>query len=223
MTKKIGSNPAPWTYCGRIEYDKYDKNSAMPVSIRFLNIDYQFGTSNPYLREIYEFNPSEEVKNQKKSISAKNEVSPQRRATYKKPNKTERKGLVTTRVGQGPYREDLISKWNCECAITGINNKSILIASHIKRWKDSNSDERLDVDNGILLSPNFDALFDRHLISFDDDGFVLVNNTSIGISNCELIGMNKFGEIAGKKIKINVNEGMKKYLKEHRKIFRDKL
>ena len=50
----------------------------------------------------------------------------------------------------------------------------ILIASHIVPWKEASDNERLDVENGILLSPTIDALFDKHLISFNDDGSIII-------------------------------------------------
>jgi predicted restriction endonuclease len=52
----------------------------------------------------------------------------------------------------------------------------LLIASHIVPWRDSNDEEKLDVNNGILLSPNYDALFDKHLISFMDSGDILLSD-----------------------------------------------
>ena len=63
--------------------------------------------------------------------------------------------------------------------MTGCNLEEILIASHIVPWKDCTDEERLDVDNGLLLSPNYDALFDKHLISFDEDGKLIGSNTII--------------------------------------------
>ena len=58
---------------------------------------------------------------------------------YNLPNKTERKGLVTTRVGQGIYRKMILQKWDDKCGVTGCNIKKILISSHIVPWKDSNN------------------------------------------------------------------------------------
>jgi hypothetical protein len=86
------------------------------------------------------------------------------------PNETERKGLVTSRVGQGAYRKRIIHRWEYKCAVTEFNKLEVLIASHIVPWSESNDNERLDADNGLLLSPTYDALFDRHLISFENDG-----------------------------------------------------
>jgi predicted restriction endonuclease len=50
------------------------------------------------------------------------------------------------------------------------------MASHIKPWSSSNDEEKLDVHNSILLSPNIDAFFDNHLISFDKNGHLVISN-----------------------------------------------
>ena len=60
---------------------------------------------------------------------------------------------------------------------------------------------------GILLSPTYDALFDKHLISFDDDGNILVSS-SINEKDKELLGLT--GDI-----KISVTEVMLPYLSRH--------
>lgn len=129
-----------------------------------------------------------------------------------KPNRTERKGLVTSRVGQGWYRVKLLEKWNNKCAVTNVTSKAILIASHIVPWRDSNKDERLDPENGILLSPNLDALFDKHLISFRDCGEILLSE------NLSIEDYNKLGVISDMRLS-TVSSGMKAYLKRHRESF----
>ncbi len=93
------------------------------------------------------------------------------------PNSTERSGLVTSRVGQGAYRKRIIHRWEYQCAVTGFNKLDILIASHIVPWSKATDAERLDVHNGILLSPTYDALFDKHLISFDHQGKILLSDS----------------------------------------------
>ncbi len=126
------------------------------------------------------------------------------------PDVTSRRGLVTSRVGQGAYRRKLLQRWDEKCAVTGCSITEILIASHIKPWSESNNKERLDVDNGILLSPLFDALFDRHLISFTNSGDIMVSNklTKFNLREFNITGEEK---ISG------LNEGNKMYLEEHRK------
>jgi hypothetical protein len=113
---------------------------------------------------------------------------------FSPPNETERKGLVTSRVGQGAYRKRIIHRWEYKCAVTGFDKLDILIASHIVPWADSNDYERLDVNNGILLAPNFDALFDKHLISFENNGKIILSDAiepqaykRIGLSGIEKI------------------------------------
>ena len=132
--------------------------------------------------------------------------SPKRR--YKLPTKTERKGLVTSRVGQGEYRQALLDKFEGKCAVTQLGIEEVLIASHIVPWRDSNDFERLDPDNGILLSPNYDALFDKHLISFEDSGEIIVS-PMIKPNQLSLLGIST-------EAKISVTELMKPYLARHR-------
>jgi len=105
---------------------------------------------------------------------------------WNKPNETERKGLVTSRVGQGAYRKSILYRWKFSCAVTGYNRKDILIASHIIPWNEASNHQRLDVHNGILLSPNYDALFDRHLISFADSGKILLSEVLLRTNYQEL-------------------------------------
>lgn len=93
---------------------------------------------------------------------------------------TERTALVKSRIGQGVFREELIKKYKSRCIITGINEKKLLIASHIKPWAASNNNERLSVENGLLLSPTFDKLFDCGLISFTNEGRILISTQLSG-------------------------------------------
>lgn len=85
---------------------------------------------------------------------------------------TEKKAIVLSRIGQGTFRKELINYWGC-CSVSGITSTWILIASHIKPWRVSNNNERLDVYNGLLLLPNLDKLFDKGYISFNTNGQVI--------------------------------------------------
>ena len=89
-----------------------------------------------------------------------------------------------------------------------------MISSHIVPWSESNDIERLDSENGILLSPNIDSLFDKHLISFEDNGSIIISSKVDEVNQISL-GINS-------QIKIPVSEGMKKYLKRHRERFNEK-
>ena len=126
------------------------------------------------------------------------------------PNETERQGLVTSRVGQGAYRKRIIHHWEYECAVTGFDKLDLLIASHIVPWKDANDYERLDVNNGILLSPAYDALFDRNYVSFDQKGNILLSD-KIDPRAYEQIG------VTGKEaIRKAFNMDQQMYLDNHR-------
>lgn len=117
--------------------------------------------------------------------------------------------MVTTRVGQGKYRRRLVSRWKNKCAVTGCGELRVLIASHILPWRDASPKQRIDVDNGLLLSPIYDGLFDRHLISFADDGKIMISKD---LSRSD---RKKFG-ITGSEQIMKLSEGNIKYLKLHR-------
>jgi putative restriction endonuclease len=85
---------------------------------------------------------------------------------------TQKQQLVLARRGQGVFKANVRLN-ETYCRLTGITDPQFLIASHIKPWRDSNDQEKLDGCNGLLLSPHVDRLFDRGLISFTDEGTVL--------------------------------------------------
>lgn len=87
-------------------------------------------------------------------------------------SKTEKEAIVKSRIGQGLFRKRLLEYWH-SCAITDIDIPWFLMASHIKPWRDSNNEERLDVYNGLLLVPGYDKLFDKGYISFSPEGNVI--------------------------------------------------
>jgi site-specific recombinase XerD len=89
-------------------------------------------------------------------------------------SETEKKTLIDARRGQGKFRDALRERWNDACAVTGCTVLAVLKASHIQPWKHSTNPERLNPANGLLLEANLDSLFDKHLISFKDDGEMLV-------------------------------------------------
>ncbi|MCL6373433.1 HNH endonuclease [Pectobacterium atrosepticum] len=93
----------------------------------------------------------------------------------KKLTNTEKETIIKIRIGQGAFRDKLIKKWK-GCQLTGCEHITLLKASHIKPWKDSDNRERLDVNNGLLLTPTYDTLFDKGFISFDKEGIMLVSD-----------------------------------------------
>lgn len=85
---------------------------------------------------------------------------------------TDRNALVIARRGQGLFKERVM-RLERKCRITGVEAPEHLRASHCKPWRDASNSERLDGENGLLLTPNADHLFDRGFIGFDDNGEVL--------------------------------------------------
>ncbi len=102
---------------------------------------------------------------------------------------TEKDSIVKSRVGQGTFRKELIEYWH-GCAVSQCPLTWMLIASHIKPWRDSDNQERLDAYNGLLLLPNYDKLFDMGYISFSQNGKIMCSRLldkfdreTIGITN----------------------------------------
>ena len=86
---------------------------------------------------------------------------------------TTRAALIQARLGQGIFRARVSNYWKSTCALTRVTVLPALRASHIKPWRDSSNEERLDAFNGLLLAGTADLLFDAGLISFADDGRIL--------------------------------------------------
>lgn len=87
---------------------------------------------------------------------------------------TVRRSLSLSRVGQGEFRANLLNLWDA-CAITSVDVPEILKASHIKPWKESTNQERLDPYNGLILTPTLDSLFDAGFVSFENNGGILLS------------------------------------------------
>lgn len=120
----------------------------------------------------------------------------------------ERESYVKTRVNQSYFRGDLL-KSQQKCCLCGVCNEEILIASHIKPWSVSESNEKLDPDNGLLLCANHDRLFDRGLISFDDTGKIIISE-KLSDEDRLLLNINS-------NMYITLNENRKRFLEFHRK------
>lgn len=102
---------------------------------------------------------------------------------------TERTQIIKARIGQERFKKCLLNREQ-KCSLCNIFNAEFLIASHIKPWKYSNHIERLDHNNGLLLCPNHDALFDKGHISFNKFGNIVLSS-KIDIDTFELMGINK--------------------------------
>ena len=121
--------------------------------------------------------------------------------------------LIKGRVNQSVFRDMLLFKYKY-CRLCPVGNDQMLVASHIKPWSESSQEERLDIDNGFLLCPNHDKLFDRGFITFDDEGKIRISKQ---LSDTDRIGLNVHDDM-----KIELTDGNRKYLEYHRdKIFKD--
>lgn len=131
---------------------------------------------------------------------------------YAALQETERSAIVKSRIGQGLFRKELIKKYNGCCVITGINEKKLLIASHVKPWAACSNEERLSPENGLLLSPTFDKLFDCGLITFADTGRIIISSQ---LSN-EVV--NKLHISATDTFNLKATSDLKKNLEYHRDV-----
>jgi hypothetical protein len=127
------------------------------------------------------------------------------------PLNTETLAMVAARIGQGHFRDAVAKNWGDRCAVTGCAVREALRASHIKPWAESSDRERLDPHNGILLAAHIDALFDRYLISFEDNGRIIVSSLLMP-SDLKALGINTDWRLS-KPLSIR----QKAYLKLHRK------
>lgn len=87
---------------------------------------------------------------------------------------TEKEALILSRRGQGLFRSR-VAAIESRCRVTSVDRPEHLRASHCKPWRDSSNTERLDGENGLLLTPSIDHLFDRGFISFESSGRLLVS------------------------------------------------
>ncbi len=124
----------------------------------------------------------------------------------------ERDAIVKIRVNQDKFRDGLLKKYHSKCCLCGVDDNSLLVASHIKPWAKSDEHEKLDLANGLLLCPNHDKLFDGGYITFAEDGRIIISER---LSSNSRIFMNVRTEM-----EIEVDEENAEYIKYHRnKIF----
>jgi putative restriction endonuclease len=123
---------------------------------------------------------------------------------------TERTALVQARRGQGLFRDNVRSIERA-CRITKVERMEHLVASHVQPWRDSSNDQRLDGENGLLLTPTVDHLFDKGFISFEDSGQLIVSPVA-DPKSLKRMGVDSVG-------RVNVgafSQGQRRYLEFHR-------
>jgi putative restriction endonuclease len=125
-------------------------------------------------------------------------------------SETEKTAVVLARRGQGLFRVKVASIEKA-CRLTRTTNMEYLRASHTKPWRDATNEERLDGENGFLLTPDVDLLFDRGFISFENTGRVLVSPVA-DVASIQRMGITQ-------EMLQNVgtfSDGQRKYLDYHR-------
>lgn len=121
---------------------------------------------------------------------------------------TEKLLLIKSRVGHGELKKRLL-KQEAKCKICGLSNEKFLIASHIKPWHVATDQERLDINNVLLLCPSHDAAFDKGYISFHQDGTLCISS-KLGLETRALMNL-----VEGSKVELK--EQSKKYMQWHQK------
>ena len=123
---------------------------------------------------------------------------------------TDRKSLIVARRGQGLFKQRVMQIEN-RCRVTGVNNPVHLVGSHCKPWRDSSNEERLDGENGLLLTPTIDHLFDRGFIGFENSGELIVSPVAHAPS------LNRMGVATDRVVNVGIfTSGQKRFLEYHR-------
>lgn len=123
---------------------------------------------------------------------------------------TDREALVIARRGQGLFRQR-VEAIECACRVTHVDRSEHLRASHCKPWRDSDHEERLNGENGLLLTPSIDHLFDRGFISFEDDGRLLVSPVAHSAS------LQRMGVATDERVNVGAfSPGQSRFLEFHR-------
>ena len=100
------------------------------------------------------------------------------------PEGRDKLGEAKIRIGQHFFRMAVLSAYNNTCCITGIENSELLVASHIKPWRNSDSKtERTNPRNGLCLNALHDKAFDRGLITLSHDYRIVISRE---LSECTM-------------------------------------
>ena len=128
------------------------------------------------------------------------------------PEHTELRREAIERKGQEIFRKMMDACWTNKCPLSGIDNRRLLRASHIKPWADCDPDDpaqgRINPYNGLLLAAHLDAAFDAGLISFGDDGRLL-RSPELSRTNFAALGV-------AEGVRLDIEEDSKPFLAWHR-------
>lgn len=123
--------------------------------------------------------------------------------------------LVWLRKNHAKFKDPVWQHWGGKCAVTRSDCNSLLVASHIRPWSMSSPAEKTDVHNGLLLAASIDALFDRGLVSFSNDGTILFSSR-LSPETAQVFGVRK-----GMKLDTGgLTNDMRGYLAWHREYYK---
>lgn len=122
--------------------------------------------------------------------------------------------LVWLRKNHAKFRDPVWKHWGGKCAVTRSECNKLLVASHIVPWSESIPQEKTDFHNGLLLAASIDALFDRGLVSFSNNGEILLSD-QLSSETASIFGIRR-----GMKLDVErVTPAMRRYLSRHRERF----
>lgn len=139
--------------------------------------------------------------------------------TLFKIDKDGNEATVTARIrlGQNYFRKMVLHNFGGKCCVTGLNIPQTLRASHIVAWA-SDKTNRMNPENGLCLSATYDAAFDKHLISFDNDYRMIVSKEIKEYYTNE-VAKTYFGNYEGKQLILpSLYLPSKKLLEKHRSL-----
>jgi hypothetical protein len=174
--------------------DRFYKKRRLSIAAGHNQYSRAFDLFYKYLSQLINTSDKEEEKEVKKVLF------------NKKLSASRKRVLMEARIGQGTYRKNLIALWK-GCSISNYAYHKVLIASHMKPWKDCDNYEKLDRYNGLLLLPTYDRLFDKGYITFEDNGKLRVSKA---------LQPHAFLNLT-KDTKIEIKSLHKPYLQYHRK------
>lgn len=86
-----------------------------------------------------------------------------------------REQIVKVRVNQSFFRSSILAAYNNTCCITGINQRDLLIAGHIRPWG-IDEKNRMNPRNGIALNALYDKAFELGYITITPEYKVKVSS-----------------------------------------------
>jgi len=124
---------------------------------------------------------------------------------------TVKEQVILARRGQGLFRQN-VQHLERACRVTKVDHPEHLRASHCKPWRDcETNEERLNGENGLLLTPSIDHLFDRGFISFENMGELLISPVAHHAS------LNRMGVPTAERLNVGpFSEGQREFLEFHR-------